>query len=265
MIYMLRPELSLVGPEKVSIDSNNGVPIDTPFNPLIDGTSELSIDEPSRERYRMGLMCSLEWFAARDSIFGKGYEESGKELGQLNVEIPDEVVVNANSLCDATMVEPDDYETKDKTGWLNAKLEDEPKAGLEYAGLISHSSDNEEHVKQAGKDVIRLMDDLGLFLSLKEDQYPSQLNVEIPDEVVVNANSLCDATMVEPDDYETKDKTGWLNAKLEDEPKAGLEYAGLISHSSDNEEHVKQAGKDVIRLMDDLGLFLSLKEDQYPS
>ncbi|KAF3554447.1 hypothetical protein F2Q69_00013022 [Brassica cretica] len=72
------------------------------------------------------------------------------------------------------MVEPDDYETKDKTRWLNAKLEDEPKAGLEYAGLIPHSSDNEEHVKQAGKDVIRLMDDLGLFLSLKEDQYPNE-------------------------------------------------------------------------------------------
>ena len=74
---------------------------------------------------------------------------------------------------DATMVETDDYETKDKHGWLNKKLEDEPEAGLEHAGLISHSSDNEEHVKHAGKDVIRLMDNLGLFLSLKEDQYPS--------------------------------------------------------------------------------------------
>lgn len=31
---------------------------------------------------------------------------------------------------DATMVEPDDYETKDKPGWLNKKLEDEPEAGL---------------------------------------------------------------------------------------------------------------------------------------
>ncbi|CAN7022366.1 unnamed protein product [Brassica rapa subsp. trilocularis] len=46
------------------------------------------------------------------------------------------------------MIEPDDYETEDKSGWLNAKLEDEPEAGLEHAGLISHSSDNEEHVKQ---------------------------------------------------------------------------------------------------------------------
>ncbi|RID58626.1 hypothetical protein BRARA_F01915 [Brassica rapa] len=51
---------------------------------------------------------------------------------------------------------------------------------------------------------------------------------------------VCDATMIEPDDYETEDKSGWLNAKLEDEPEAGLEHAGLISHSSDNEEHVKQ-------------------------
>ncbi|KAF2532557.1 hypothetical protein F2Q70_00030530 [Brassica cretica] len=55
----LGPHLSLVGPEKVSIDSNNGVSIDTPFSPSIDATSELSIDEPSRERYRAGLTCSL--------------------------------------------------------------------------------------------------------------------------------------------------------------------------------------------------------------
>ncbi|KAG5414512.1 hypothetical protein IGI04_002079, partial [Brassica rapa subsp. trilocularis] len=45
----LRPHLSLVGPEKVSIDSNNRVSIDTPFSPLIDATSELSNDVPSRE------------------------------------------------------------------------------------------------------------------------------------------------------------------------------------------------------------------------
>ncbi|KAF2566016.1 hypothetical protein F2Q68_00025281 [Brassica cretica] len=55
----LGPQLSLVGPEKVSIDSNNGVSIDTPFSlsidtpfsPSIDTTRELSIDVPSRERY----------------------------------------------------------------------------------------------------------------------------------------------------------------------------------------------------------------------
>ena len=82
-------------------------------------------------------------------------------------------MIKSNVVHDATMVEPDDYETKDKPGWLNAKLEDEPEAGFEHVGLISHSSDNDEHVKQAGKDVIRLMDDLGLFLSLKEDQYSS--------------------------------------------------------------------------------------------
>ncbi|XP_022548944.1 uncharacterized protein LOC106404671 isoform X1 [Brassica napus] len=74
---------------------------------------------------------------------------------------------------DATMVEPDDYAKKDKLGWLNGKLEDEPEAGVEHAELISHSSDIENHVKQAGKDVIRLIHDLGLFLSLKEDQHPS--------------------------------------------------------------------------------------------
>ena len=43
--------MSLVGPEKVSIDSNNGVSIDTPLSPSIDTTNELSIDVPSRERY----------------------------------------------------------------------------------------------------------------------------------------------------------------------------------------------------------------------
>ncbi|KAF3597048.1 hypothetical protein DY000_02021921 [Brassica cretica] len=44
------PQLLLVSPQKVSIDSNNGVSIDTPFSPSIDTTNELSIDEPSRER-----------------------------------------------------------------------------------------------------------------------------------------------------------------------------------------------------------------------
>ncbi|KAG5388728.1 hypothetical protein IGI04_030269 [Brassica rapa subsp. trilocularis] len=43
--------LSLVGPEKVSVNSNNGVSIDTPFSPWIDATSDLSIDVPSRECY----------------------------------------------------------------------------------------------------------------------------------------------------------------------------------------------------------------------
>ncbi|CAN6870308.1 unnamed protein product [Brassica oleracea] len=34
------------------------------------------------------------------------------------------------------MVEPDDYATKDKPGWMNGKLEDEPEAGVEHADLI---------------------------------------------------------------------------------------------------------------------------------
>ncbi|KAG5401140.1 hypothetical protein IGI04_015747, partial [Brassica rapa subsp. trilocularis] len=55
----LGPQLLLVGAEKVSIDSNNGVLIDTPFSLLIDTTNELSIDEPSRERYaRLPLVSS---------------------------------------------------------------------------------------------------------------------------------------------------------------------------------------------------------------
>ncbi|KAF3559246.1 hypothetical protein F2Q69_00013680 [Brassica cretica] len=58
-IDAVRPQLSLVGPKKVSIDSNNGVSIDTPFSPSIDTTTELSIDEPSKEHYRTGLTCSL--------------------------------------------------------------------------------------------------------------------------------------------------------------------------------------------------------------
>ena len=47
----LRPHLSLVGLEKVSIDTNYGLSIDTPFSPSIDATTELSIDEPSRNLY----------------------------------------------------------------------------------------------------------------------------------------------------------------------------------------------------------------------
>ncbi|WZZ70523.1 hypothetical protein YC2023_081893 [Brassica napus] len=65
------------------------------------------------------------------------------------------------------------HEWMDKPGWMNGKLEDEPEAGVEHADLIFAVKIIENHVKQAGKDVIRLMDDLGLFLSLKEDQYPS--------------------------------------------------------------------------------------------
>ncbi|KAF2589337.1 hypothetical protein F2Q70_00038901 [Brassica cretica] len=42
----LRPQLSLVGLEKVSIDNNYGLSIDTPFSPSIDATIELSIDVP---------------------------------------------------------------------------------------------------------------------------------------------------------------------------------------------------------------------------
>ena len=55
----LGPQMLLGGAEKVSIDSNNEVLIDTPFSPPIDATSELSIDEPSRDRYCTGLTCSL--------------------------------------------------------------------------------------------------------------------------------------------------------------------------------------------------------------
>ena len=51
--------MSLVGPEKVSIDSNNGLLIDTPFIMSIDATSELSIDVPSRDRYERVRTCSL--------------------------------------------------------------------------------------------------------------------------------------------------------------------------------------------------------------
>ncbi|KAF3496668.1 hypothetical protein DY000_02053611 [Brassica cretica] len=47
----IRPQLSRVGPEKVSIDFNNGVSIDTPFSTSIDANNELPIDVPSRERY----------------------------------------------------------------------------------------------------------------------------------------------------------------------------------------------------------------------
>ena len=61
------------------------------------------------------------------------------------------------------MIEPADYATKDKPGWLNGRLGDESKVGMEHGELISHSSYNEEHVKQAVKDVIRLIDEFELF------------------------------------------------------------------------------------------------------
>ncbi|KAF3512445.1 hypothetical protein F2Q69_00005885 [Brassica cretica] len=47
----LRPQMSLVRLEKVSIDTNYGFSIDTPFSPLIDATNELSIDVSSRKLY----------------------------------------------------------------------------------------------------------------------------------------------------------------------------------------------------------------------
>ncbi|KAF3513429.1 hypothetical protein F2Q69_00006908 [Brassica cretica] len=64
----LRPQLSLVGLEKVSIDTNYSPSIDTPFgssidatfSPSIDATTGLSIDVPSSKLYRAGLTCSLE-------------------------------------------------------------------------------------------------------------------------------------------------------------------------------------------------------------
>ncbi|KAF2559167.1 hypothetical protein F2Q68_00015090 [Brassica cretica] len=37
---------------------------------------------------------------------------------------------------DATMVEPDDYATKDKPGWMNGKIEDEPLVAMEHNELI---------------------------------------------------------------------------------------------------------------------------------
>ena len=71
---------------------------------------------------------------------------------------------------DATMVEPDDYATKDKQGWLNGKLEDEQEAGVEHPELIFAVKIMSNKME---KMWISLMDDLSLFLSLKEDQYPS--------------------------------------------------------------------------------------------
>ena len=47
----LRPQLSLVGLEKLSIDTNYGLSIDTLFSPSIDATTELLIDVPSRKLY----------------------------------------------------------------------------------------------------------------------------------------------------------------------------------------------------------------------
>ncbi|KAG5375143.1 hypothetical protein IGI04_039739 [Brassica rapa subsp. trilocularis] len=66
--------------------------------------------------------------------------------------------------------------------WLSAILESENTYIVsivcrrwEFANCrsILFESDIENHVKQAGKNVIRLIHDLGLFLSLKEDQHPS--------------------------------------------------------------------------------------------
>ena len=59
LLLDLKPQLSLVGLEKVSIDTNYGLSIDTPFSPSIDATTELSIDVPSTKLYRMGLTCPL--------------------------------------------------------------------------------------------------------------------------------------------------------------------------------------------------------------
>ncbi|KAF2550891.1 hypothetical protein F2Q68_00035146 [Brassica cretica] len=70
------------------------------------------------------------------------------------------------------MVEPDDYATKDKRGWLNGKLEDEQEAGVEHAELIFAVKIMSNKME---KMWISLMDDLSLFLSLKEDQYPSNM------------------------------------------------------------------------------------------
>ena len=47
LLPYLRPQLSLVGREKVSIDTNYGLLIDTPFSPSIDATTKLSINVPS--------------------------------------------------------------------------------------------------------------------------------------------------------------------------------------------------------------------------
>ncbi|KAF2559258.1 hypothetical protein F2Q68_00015118 [Brassica cretica] len=55
----LRPQLSLVGLDKVSINTSYGLSIGTHFSPLIDATTELSIDVPSIKPYRTGLTCSL--------------------------------------------------------------------------------------------------------------------------------------------------------------------------------------------------------------
>ena len=59
LLLDLKPQLSLVGLEKVSIDTNYGLSFDTPFSPSIDATTELSIDVPSTKLYRMGLTCPL--------------------------------------------------------------------------------------------------------------------------------------------------------------------------------------------------------------
>ncbi|WZZ51027.1 hypothetical protein YC2023_051134 [Brassica napus] len=63
----LRPQLSLVGLEKVSIDTNYSPSIDTPFSPSIDATTELSIDVPSSKLYRAGHIVMQEQFFSNSS------------------------------------------------------------------------------------------------------------------------------------------------------------------------------------------------------
>lgn len=65
---------------------------------------------------------------------------------------------------DATMVEPVDYATKDKPGWMHGKFEDEPEAGMENTELILAMKN-----KSMEKLWIRLMDGL-TFVSPKGDQ-----------------------------------------------------------------------------------------------
>ena len=69
------------------------------------------------------------------------------------------------------MVEPADYATKDKPGWLNGKLEDESKVGMEHKDLILTMMNMSNKME---KMWISLMNGLGNFHSLKEDQYPSR-------------------------------------------------------------------------------------------
>ena len=58
------------------------------------------------------------------------------------------------------MVEPDDYATKDKPGWLNGKLEDESKSGMEHNELILAMKLMSNKME---KRWISLMNGLGIF------------------------------------------------------------------------------------------------------